>query len=140
MAPAAESFSHLLTRARTFLADLTELEDDLTIVITHGQFMQAAKLMIAAPRNRDLTAMSLFIDRQLRRPFANCERMELAHRGDTIRVVEVTPCLGIGSVAEFAGQPKIFAAQISSACRCEDGGIALPEFDGARNRAYNRRP
>jgi len=83
----AESFSHLLQRARTFLQDLTELDDDLTIIVTHGQFMQAAKLMAQRPNENEVTAMSLFIDRQLRRPFANCERMELLVDGETITVV-----------------------------------------------------
>lgn len=84
----AESFSHLLTRARVFLDDLLEVEADLTLVVSHGQFMQAAKLLIQKPEVSDLTAMSLFIDRQLRRPFANCERMELRVDGSTVRVVE----------------------------------------------------
>lgn len=82
----AESFSSLLKRARTFLQDLTELDDALTIVISHGQFMQAAKLMAQRPDLSDLTAMSLFIDRQLRRPFANCERMTLKIEGDAITI------------------------------------------------------
>ena len=86
--PGAESFAHLLVRARSFLDDLVELENKLTIVISHGQFMQAAKLLITRPEASDLTAMSLFIDRQLRRPFANCERMELRIDGDTIRMIE----------------------------------------------------
>lgn len=68
--------------------DLTELEDDLTIVISHGQFMQAAKLMAMRPDISDVTAMSLFIDRQLRRPFANCERMALMVDGDKITVAD----------------------------------------------------
>lgn len=84
--PGAESFSHLLQRARAFLEDITERADDLTIVFSHGQFMQAAKLVALRPAESDLTLMSLFIDRQLRRPFANCERMELLVDGDTIRV------------------------------------------------------
>jgi len=84
----AESFSHLLQRARAFLDDLAGLDHDLTIVISHGQFMQAAKLLITRPHLSDLTAMSLFIDRQLRRPFANCERMELRVAGSTITVAE----------------------------------------------------
>ncbi len=82
----AESFSSLLQRARTFLEDLTELEDDLTLVISHGQFMQAAKLMATRPDLSDLSAMSIFIDRQLRRPFANCERMTLKIVGGAITV------------------------------------------------------
>ena len=80
----AESFSHLLHRARTFLQDLTALADDLSIIVTHGQFMQATKLMAQRPDENEITAMSLFIDRQLRRPFANCERMELLVNGSTI--------------------------------------------------------
>ena len=48
--------------------------------------MQAAKLMAQRPDLSDLTAMSLFIDRQLRRPFANCERMTLKIEGDTITI------------------------------------------------------
>jgi broad specificity phosphatase PhoE len=84
--PGAESFSDLLQRARTFLDDLTELTEDLTVIVSHGQFMQAAKLVALRPGESDLTLMSLFIDRQLRRPFANCERMELLIDGNTIRV------------------------------------------------------
>ncbi|MFT3725219.1 MAG: phosphoglycerate mutase family protein [Hyphomonadaceae bacterium] len=84
--PGAESFSQLLARARTFIEDLTELTADLTIIISHGQFMQAAKLMAQRPEENEVTAMSLFIDRQLRRPFANCERMELLVDGKTVRI------------------------------------------------------
>ena len=84
----AESFSNLLIRARAFIKGLTELEDDLTIVISHGQFMQAAKLMAMRPDISDLTAMSLFIDRQLRRPFSNCERMALMVDGDKITIAD----------------------------------------------------
>ncbi len=82
----AESFSQLLARARAFLEDLTELTDDLTITVSHGQFMQAAKLMTQRPDENEVSAMSLFIDRQLRRPFANCERMELLVDGKTVRI------------------------------------------------------
>ena len=66
--PGAESFSQLLARARGFLEDLSELTTDLTIIISHGQFMQAARLMAQRPEENQITAMSLFIDRQLRRP------------------------------------------------------------------------
>jgi len=83
----AESFSHLLTRARVFLDDLVELDSELTLVVSHGQFMQAAKLLVQRPEVSDVTAMSIFIDRQLRRPFANCERMELRVEGATLRIV-----------------------------------------------------
>ena len=85
----AESFSTLLQRARDFLEDITHLTDDLTIVVTHGQFMQAAKLIAQRPDEKAVTIMSLFIDRQLRRPFANCERMELLVDGKTVRVSDV---------------------------------------------------
>ena len=84
--PGAESFAHLLQRARAFLEDVSVLGEDLTIVISHGQFMQAAKLLALRPAESDLTLMSLFIDRQLRRPFANCERLELLVEDKTIRV------------------------------------------------------
>lgn len=84
----AESFSHLLTRARRFLDDLPELDSDLTLVVSHGQFMQAAKLLVQRPEVGDLTAMSIFLDRQLRRPFAHCERMELRADGTTLRIIE----------------------------------------------------
>jgi broad specificity phosphatase PhoE len=84
----AESFSTLLARARQFLHDLTEHDDGLTIAVTHGQFMQATKLMAQRPGENEVTAMSLFIDRQLRRPFANCERMELLVDGKTVRVAD----------------------------------------------------
>lgn len=82
----AESFSQLLARARAFLEDLTELTEDLTITVSHGQFMQATRLMAQRPEENEITAMSLFIDRQLRRPFANSERMELLVDGKKVRV------------------------------------------------------
>lgn len=50
--------------------------------------MQAAKLLVQLPEVSDVTAMCIFIDRQLRRPFANCERMELRMEGSTLRVVD----------------------------------------------------
>lgn len=82
----AESFSHLLERARAFLADIAELDNELTVTVSHGQFMQAARLLALRPDENPVTLMSLFIDRQLRRPFANCERMELVVEDAKVRL------------------------------------------------------
>ena len=73
----AESFLSLLQRARTFLDDLQDVRETLVVAITHGQFMLATKLMAEAPDMDPRTAMAIFHDREQRRPFANCERMEL---------------------------------------------------------------
>ncbi|HVY90901.1 MAG TPA: histidine phosphatase family protein [Hyphomonadaceae bacterium] len=72
----AENFSHLLVRARSFLEKLAGLANDLTVAVSHGQFMQAARLMAEAPDLDDKTAMTMFRDRDRIRPFANCELLE----------------------------------------------------------------
>jgi broad specificity phosphatase PhoE len=76
----AESFSTLLDRARTFLRELLDLQNDLTVAVSHGQFMLAAQLMAEAPDLDDKTSMAMFRDREITRPFANCERLELVVR------------------------------------------------------------
>jgi broad specificity phosphatase PhoE len=83
----AESFLNLLQRARTFLDDLLEVREELIIVFTHGQFMLATKLIAEAPDMDPRTAMAIFHDREMRRPFANCERMELVIKGGRVSVV-----------------------------------------------------
>lgn len=83
----AESFLSLLQRARTFLDDLLEVREEMVIAFTHGQFMLATKLMAEAPDMDPRTAMAVFHDREMRRPFANCERMELVIRDGRVGVV-----------------------------------------------------
>jgi broad specificity phosphatase PhoE len=83
----AESFLNLLQRARTFLDDLAETQEELVAVFTHGQFMLATKLMAEAPDMDPRTAMAVFHDREMRRPFANCERIELVIRDGRVGVV-----------------------------------------------------
>jgi 2,3-bisphosphoglycerate-dependent phosphoglycerate mutase len=83
----AESFLNLLGRARTFLADLAETREELIIAVAHGQFMLAARLMAEAPDMDPRTAMAVFHDREMRRPFANCERMELVMKDGRASVV-----------------------------------------------------
>jgi 2,3-bisphosphoglycerate-dependent phosphoglycerate mutase len=83
----AESFLNLLRRARLFLDDLAETHEELIIAVTHGQFMLATRLMAEAPEMDPRTAMAVFHDRELRRPIANCERMELVIRDGRVSVV-----------------------------------------------------
>ena len=83
----AESFSSLLMRARSFLDDLLNVREELVIAVTHGQFMLATKLMAETPDMDPRTAMAVFHDRELRRPFANCERMELVVKAGRVGVV-----------------------------------------------------
>lgn len=87
--PGAESFSSLLGRAREFLKDLAELKDDLVIAVSHGQFMQATRLMAETSEMDDQTAMAVFRDRQAVREFANCERMVLKVEAGSVSVVWV---------------------------------------------------
>jgi 2,3-bisphosphoglycerate-dependent phosphoglycerate mutase len=75
--PGAESFAHLLGRARAFLDRLTGLKDPHTLFVSHGQFMQATLLLAEAPDFTPHDAMASFRDRQAVAPFANCERLEL---------------------------------------------------------------
>jgi 2,3-bisphosphoglycerate-dependent phosphoglycerate mutase len=76
----AESFAQLLARARAFLKQAARVGCELAIAISHGQFMQATKLLAEAPDLEDRNAMSIFVDREITRPFANCERMDLVVR------------------------------------------------------------
>jgi broad specificity phosphatase PhoE len=83
----AESFLNLLQRARIFIDDLKDIREELVIAVTHGQFMLATRLMAETPDMDPRTAMAVFHDREIRRPFANCERMELAVKDGRISVV-----------------------------------------------------
>lgn len=85
--PGAESFSSLLGRAREFLKDLAELKDDLVIAVSHGQLMQATRIMAETPQLDDQTAMAVFRDAQAARSFANCERMTLKVKDGAVHVV-----------------------------------------------------
>jgi len=76
--PGAESFRQLLKRASDFLDRLTKLSDGPTLVVSHGQFIQATLLLA---ENADIdagVAMRLFIERQHLSPFENCERLQLS--------------------------------------------------------------
>ena len=85
----AESFSDLLGRAREFLSDLLELKDELVVAVSHGQFMQATRIMAETPQLDDQTAMAVFRDAQAVRSFANCERMVLKVKASSVSVVGV---------------------------------------------------
>lgn len=75
--PGAESFRDLLDRASAFLRRLSAVTRSDIVVISHGQFMQATKLIIDQPGIEARDAMRLFVERQAASPFLNCERLEL---------------------------------------------------------------
>lgn len=80
----AESFNRLLMRARTFLRDVARLEASLIIAVSHGQFMQAARLVAEHPDLSPQEAMRVFVERQAV-PFLNCERLEFTADGKWMR-------------------------------------------------------
>lgn len=82
----AESFSMLLARAQDFLGRLARVEDALSMIVSHGQFMQAASVVAEHPGVGARDAMALFRDRQAQAPFANCERLRFVLAGDGLRV------------------------------------------------------
>ena len=75
--PGAESFRDLLARARAFLDRLAAIDRPLTLIVSHGQFMQAAKLLTEAPDMSAMDVMARFREEQTRQPFANCERLRM---------------------------------------------------------------
>jgi broad specificity phosphatase PhoE len=86
--PGAESFRTMLERARVFLEQLPSLKARNVVAISHGQFMQAAKLVAQRPELDAREAMREFIRRQETRPFANCGRMLLGVRDGAAMVVD----------------------------------------------------
>ena len=84
--PGAESFRDLIDRARTFLDTLATVDQDLTLIVSHGQFMQAAKLLTETPDLSRQDLMARFRDEQMRAPFANCERLRMLVVGGIARV------------------------------------------------------
>ncbi len=85
--PGAESFQDLLARARTFLARLVNVDHPLTLIVSHGQFMQASLLLAEHPGLTSLQAMTQFRDRQAQSPFANCERLTLSINDGVVQIV-----------------------------------------------------
>ena len=75
--PGAESFSDLLVRARTFLAQVREAQTPFNVLVSHGQFMQALHVLIDKPDIHDQDAIGVFRTQQSARPFANCERLTI---------------------------------------------------------------
>src|SRR5262249_20256334 len=73
----AESFRQILKRASDFLDRLAGLTDGPTLVISHGQFMLAALLLVEDRRINAADAMRLFVEREHVAPFRNCERLQL---------------------------------------------------------------
>lgn len=82
----AESFSMLLARARGFLERLAGVEEAISMIISHGQFMQAALVLADHPGIGARDAMALLRERQEERPFANCERLRFVLAEDGLRV------------------------------------------------------
>ena len=84
--PGAESFNMLLARAQDFLDRLAGVEDALSMIVSHGQFMQATLVLAEQPVIRARDAMALFRARQDETPFANCERLRLSIEAGRVRV------------------------------------------------------
>jgi broad specificity phosphatase PhoE len=76
--PDAENFRSLLARATAFLARLAEMEVAHVVAITHGQFMQATRLLAERPGLGADDAMREFVEREAMSPFPNCGLLELA--------------------------------------------------------------
>jgi len=68
----SESFSDLLRRARNTLERLERLpERNRVFVFTHGQFMQALRLLLIFPRDTDKAQMARFRDFDREQPIEN---------------------------------------------------------------------
>lgn len=83
--PGAESFEGLLGRANAFLRRIALLKDGLNIVVSHGQFMQAALMLAQEGPLSPHAAMANFLARQKRNPFENCERLRLVADDGRVR-------------------------------------------------------
>ena len=84
--PGAESFGDLLDRARAFLDRLAKMDQALTLIVSHGQFMQAARLLAETPDASAAALMARFRAGQASRPFANCERLRMSVGNGGVRV------------------------------------------------------
>jgi 2,3-bisphosphoglycerate-dependent phosphoglycerate mutase len=86
--PGAESFGNLMDRAKAFLRQAGRDANGLTVIVSHGQFMQAVRLAIEAPELSLADTMLAFHARQAVSPFANCERLRLEIAGRFIQDAE----------------------------------------------------
>ena len=84
--PGAESFEDLLKRANAFLRRIALFDDGLKIVVSHGQFMQAAMMLAEEGPLSPHAAMANFLARQQRGSFGNCERLRLVASDGRIKV------------------------------------------------------
>jgi probable phosphoglycerate mutase len=84
--PGAESFEDLLERANAFLRRIAMLDDGLTVVASHGQFMQAALMLAEEGPRSPHAAMADFLARQQRGSFKNCERLRLSAGHGRVKV------------------------------------------------------
>ena len=74
--PGAESFHSLLERVRDAFRWFDRLDNlSLVYAFSHGQFMQAARLIIARPSENDITLMQAFADYHDTHPIENGETM-----------------------------------------------------------------
>ncbi len=85
----AESFQTVLNRVRAALRWLGKLPDDsLVYAFSHGQFMQAVRVLLSHPGLPDKAIMQVFADDHDRHPIANGELMPIrkgaSHFWDTL--------------------------------------------------------
>lgn len=82
--PGAESFSDLLRRAEYALGRLARLPpSSRVLVFTHGQFMQAVRLILLFPADTDAAKMSRFRDFDLENPLCNCAMFSIERNRET---------------------------------------------------------
>ena len=76
----AESFSDMIERARKLITKVKERPESIIMIFTHGQFMEAIRILLAYPKNDCISLMKHFNENQRGKTIKNCEILKIIQR------------------------------------------------------------
>ena len=76
----AESFSDMIERARKLITKDKERPESIIMIFTHGQFMEAIRILLAYPKNDCISLMKHFNENQRGKTIKNCEILKIIQR------------------------------------------------------------
>ena len=74
----AESFADMIERARKLIKNARERPERKIMIFTHGQFMEAIRIILKHPDATPLELMRLFNDNERGKTIRNCETLEIS--------------------------------------------------------------
>ena len=74
----AESFADMIERARRLINKIRKRAEHKIMIFTHGQFMEAIRIILKHPDAEVLELMRLFNDNERGKTIRNCETLEIS--------------------------------------------------------------